>query len=126
MSVLWYSNYARHYNNHGRANVYTKDDAFIIELEAPGLGEQDFTINATSNEVSIHAEKEDEELPEDSRLLRRERPRGSFTRSFRFRDSLSIEDVSARVHNGLLILTLPKRSARSIPVTSATIPAVSV
>ena len=126
MSVLWYSNYARNYNNHGRANVYTKDDAFIIELEAPGLGEEDFTINATANEVSIHAEKEDEQLPEDSKLLRRERPRGSFTRNFRFRDSLSIEDVSATVRNGLLTLTIPKRSARKIPVTSTIVPAVSV
>jgi HSP20 family protein len=126
MSVLCYSNYARHYNNHGRANVYTNDDAFIIEIEAPGLSEEDFTINATNNEVSVHAEKEEDELPEESKLLRRERSRGSFTRSFRFRDSLNTEDVSATVSNGLLTLILPKKAARNIPVTSTIIPAVSV
>ena len=126
MSVLCYSNYARHYNNHGRANVYTNDNAFIIEIEAPGLSEDDFTINATTNEVSVHAKNEEKELPEDSKLLRRERSRGSFSRSFRFRDNLSTEDVSATVRNGLLTLILPKKAARSIPVTSTIVPAVSV
>lgn len=91
-------------------NIKESEEAFIVEMAAPGLDKNDFKISLNSGTLMISSEKKSEnEVKEDSRYSRREFSYQSFCRSFSLPESADAEKISARYDNGILLVNIPKR-----------------
>ncbi len=92
-------------------NVRESDDAFEIEVAAPGMRKSDFKVNLENNLLTISSEKKEEKKEEDKgRFTRREFSYQSFHRSFSVPESVvDGEKISAKYCEGVLCITLPKK-----------------
>ena len=90
-------------------NVHESKDAYHLEVSAPGLNKEDFTVNLDNGLLTISYEKKDEaKQTEDYKTLRREFNYRSFKRSFTLNDDVNAENIQAKYENGVLKVYLPK------------------
>ena len=93
-------------------NVVENEDAYHIEVAAPGLKKEDFRIDYDNCHLVISSEKEEEkEVAEDKKLtLRHEFCYHSFKRTFTIAEKVvDAEKISASYEDGILHINLPKR-----------------
>ena len=92
-------------------DVIEKDGNYILEAELPGFSKEELHIDLKNDILTISAShKEENEEKDNSKYLRRERRYSSYSRSFKVENVLP-EDISASYKNGILEITIPKRSA---------------
>ena len=94
------------------ADVEETDDAYIIDVELPGVAESDVNIEANGREVTVTGELKVRERK--GILRRRTRHVGEFEYSVTLPGDIDPENVDARMQNGVLTITVPK-SQRSKP-----------
>ena len=110
----WFNWPMNHNANSGSVpavNVKETNDAFELEVAAPGMSKQDFKVELDNNLLVISAQKEDkhEEQDEKGNYARREFSYQSFTRSFSLPERLvKGDEVVAKYHDGILHITVPK------------------
>jgi HSP20 family protein len=90
------------------ADAYETPDGFVVEVELPGVLEEDLELRATEHELIVRGERRPEAEARPDRFYRMERNLGGFARSFAFAESVDTERVSARFDDGLLQVFLPK------------------
>lgn len=92
-------------------NVKETDEAFEIEVAAPGMSKGDFKVNLENNLLTISSEKKEEKKEEEKgRFTRREFSYQSFQRSFTVPENLVEGDqITARYCDGILCVHLPKK-----------------
>lgn len=92
-------------------NVRETDDAFEIEVAAPGMSKEDFRVNMENNLLTISSEKKEEKKEEEKgRFSRREFSYQSFQRSFAIPENLvEGEQITAKYCDGILCISLPKK-----------------
>ena len=92
-------------------NVKESDEAFEIEVAAPGMTKEDFKVNLENNVLTISSEKKEERKHEEKgRYTRREFSYQSFQRSFTIPETLVEGDkITAKYYDGLLCIHLPKK-----------------
>ena len=99
-------------------NIKETNDAFEVEMAAPGMKKEDFRIELDNNMLLISSEKENQlEGDEASGYTRKEFSYQSFQRSFQLpKEVVDAEKIEARYENGLLHLVIPKKEeARQRP-----------
>ena len=92
-------------------NVKETDNAYTVELAAPGMTKEDFNVHINDEgNLIIKMEKKQEQKEEDksSRYLRREFSYTKFEQTLILPDDVKKEDIAARVENGVLTVELPK------------------
>jgi HSP20 family protein len=103
-----------------RIDVTENDKDYQVRAEMPGVKKEDVRINVDGNFVSIAAEvKKEREEKSEGRVLVRETYVGSASRGFSLAHEIDAQAVVAKLDNGMLTLTLPKREgagARAITV----------
>jgi HSP20 family protein len=78
------------------------------------VGKDDIDVRIDGNQVTISAElKKESEEKQGRRVLRSERQYGFASRSFTLASDIDDAASTAKVENGVLELTLPKRSKAS-------------
>jgi HSP20 family protein len=90
-------------------NVRENDQAYILDVVAPGMDKGDFKVNVDNNILTVSAEKKSETKDENERQVRREFNYKSFTRSFTIDDSIQADKIQAKYENGVLFIELPKK-----------------
>ncbi|TJZ54846.1 Hsp20/alpha crystallin family protein [Sphingobacterium olei] len=90
-------------------NITETQDAFSIELAAPGLQKSDFKINVDKNIISISVEKKDENEVEDKLYSKKEYSYTSFTRSFTLPDTVNYSSIDASYTDGILHVKIGKK-----------------
>ena len=91
-------------------NVKENNDAFIIEVAAPGMTKDNFEINYDNGRLTIGSELKNEKKDEGENYSRREFSYQSFQRSFTVPENIvSGEKISANYKDGILSINLPKR-----------------
>jgi len=90
-------------------NVKETDNAYLLEIVAPGMDKKDFKVNIDNSILTISAEKKLENKDENHRHVRREFNYKSFTRSFTVDDTIKSDNIQARYENGVLFIELPKK-----------------
>jgi HSP20 family protein len=91
-------------------NVKEDNDNFMIEVAAPGMTKEDFSINYDNGRLTVGSERKNEKKNEDENFTRREFSYQSFQRSFNVPENvISGDKISANYKDGILIITLPKR-----------------
>jgi HSP20 family protein len=92
-------------------NIKETNDAFDVEVAAPGMKKDDFKVELDGNMLTISSEKTDEaNEKEGERYSRREFSYQSFQRTFQLpKDVVDSDKIEARYENGLLHLVIPKK-----------------
>ncbi|NOU45789.1 MAG: Hsp20/alpha crystallin family protein [Bacteroidales bacterium] len=97
-------------------NIRENDDDFALELAAPGMKKEDFSIRLNNNVLTISAENKVENEEKTEKFTRREFAYGTFSRSFSLPKSIDLEKIKADYNNGILALTLPKREESKVMI----------
>ena len=93
------------------ANITETNDAFRVEMAAPGFEKQEFKIEEKDGYLHISGEHKVEKTEKDAKFTRREFQFASFKRAFALPDNVDTEKIAANYDNGMLKLTLPKLTA---------------
>ena len=107
---------------HGQpaANIWERDDALLVEMEVPGVKNEQIDISVAGDELSVKINRPEIEQ-EGVTYHRRERPVGALTRLLRLPIEVNSEKVEAELHDGVLKITLPKaESAKPRKINVAT------
>ena len=95
-----------------KMDVKEQGDNYLVHAELPGVKKEDIHVVVDGNQVSISAEiKQEKEVKEGERVLRSERYFGKVSRSFQLGQEIDDSKAAAKFNEGVLELTLPKRSA---------------
>lgn len=96
-------------NNSAPVNIRETENAYHIEVIAPGMDKGDFKVNIDNNVLTISAEKKSEANKETERMVRREFSYKSFARTFTLDDTIQSDNILAKYENGVLHIELPKK-----------------
>jgi HSP20 family protein len=91
------------------ANIFDNENAFIIEMSAPGFTKEDIRINLEQQTLTISAELKQQDEVQDEKYLRREFNQQNLNRSFVLPKSVDMDKITADYQNGILKITLPRR-----------------
>ena len=91
------------------ADIYENEHAFWLELAVPGFDKDDFIISASEHQLVLKAERQ-RTIPEEFTKLRKGSLSTTWERTFRFKQPINAESVEALVENGVLTLTIPKKT----------------
>ena len=95
-----------------KVDVKEKGGDYLVHAELPGIRKEDIHVNIDGPTVSISAErKQEKDVKEGERTLRTERYFGKVSRSFQLGQDIDEDKSSAKFNDGVLELTLPKKSA---------------
>ena len=95
-----------------RMNVVETASAYRVEAEMPGVAREDVRISVDRKRVSIEAEaKLTNEVAEGEKALLVERAARKFARVFTLAAEVDDAAAEAKLENGVLSLTLPKKAA---------------
>ncbi len=104
------SNYSSTNTSLPAVNIKETNDDFVIEVAAPGMKKEDFSINYDNGRLTISSDKEKEEEKGEDRYNRREFSYQCFCRSFEVADNvIDSKKIKAKYEDGVLYITLPKR-----------------
>ncbi|MDP6689386.1 MAG: Hsp20/alpha crystallin family protein [Alphaproteobacteria bacterium] len=97
------------------------DEAYIVEVELPGVKEEDIAIEQHGNMLVVKGHKHTSREEEDKNYYFSERTYGAFQRTFRLPADVEEGGIEATATDGVLTLRLPKRkdaeaAKRTIPV----------
>jgi HSP20 family protein len=105
-------------------NVTETKDNLVLTAELPGMREENVSIELENNVLTISGEKMEErtEGEEERRYHVWERSYGAFRRSFTLPRTVKADEITARFHNGVLTVDLPKAAeakGRKIEISKA-------
>jgi len=105
-------------------DMYETDEAFVAELDVPGTDAEGLNVVVSGATVTVSGERclpgdcEEGEGPADERpadvrppaYVRRERPHGRFSRRLTVPAGVEVDRITARLRNGVLVLSMPKKA----------------
>ena len=95
-------------------DVVESERGYTVKLEMPGVAKEDGKVAIEGRQITVQAQSErTEERKEGDRIVYRERSASSYARSFTLPVEVDQAESGAKLENGVLTLTLPKRGARS-------------
>jgi HSP20 family protein len=106
-----------------QAEAGATDEAYEIDLEIPGVDENDIEIFQNGDVLTVKGEKHATRKEEGRTYYFSERVYGAFQRSFRLPEDVDAAGIKAVCENGVLKLSLPKRpgkveTAKRIEITT--------
>jgi HSP20 family protein len=92
-----------------RVDVSENDKEYLVSAEIPGANKEDIRVSIDGNYVSISADIKKDKEEKHGRSLVRETYRGNVSRGFTLATDVDDKAAVAKLENGVLHLTLPKR-----------------
>ena len=91
-------------------NLAEDENSYTVDVVAPGYKKEDFKLKVNDDVLTISAESKNErtDANDGREYSRREYSCSSFTRSFRLPDNAKDDTISAKYHDGILEVTIPK------------------
>jgi HSP20 family protein len=89
-------------------NVKENEKNYEIEVAAPGMKKDNFSISVENRILTIGAEVKDEKEEKDNNYTRREFIATSFTRSFSLPENADENNIEAHYEDGILRVVVPK------------------
>lgn len=87
-------------------NIFETKDGYVLEAEMPGVNKNGLEITLEGNEMTILGHRS--VAPLGGEALFRESREADYRRVFELDPAIETGKISARMEQGLLILTLPK------------------
>jgi HSP20 family protein len=101
--------YRNEFRQAAPVNILETEKEYRLHVIAPGLAKEDFKISLENNLLTVAAEKKEETVNENEKLIRSEYKQAGFKRSFTVDEKIAADAISAQYVNGVLTITLPKR-----------------
>lgn len=96
-----------------------RDDSHVtLYFDVPGVEPDEIDVTAERHEITVEAQRR--WIDPDKKVLNRERAQGTFRRQVQLSDNLDVEQMDAKLENGVLMLMVPvaeKAKARKIDIT---------
>lgn len=113
----WQERLERLAAQHGTAwappvDVYETPDRYVLTAEVPGLAREQIEIGLEDNRLTIRGARAGTAADGPRHYHQVERGHGAFSRTFEFADAVASDDIIADLRDGVLTVTLPKRSPR--------------
>ena len=92
-------------------NVKESDNAYTVELAAPGMKKEDFNVHIDDEGnlvVKLESKQDHKEEDKNTRYLRREFSYSKYEQTLILPDDVKKDAISAKVENGVLTVELPK------------------
>src|SRR5688572_30253872 len=96
------------------ADAHETPDAYVVELEVPGLQRDDLDVHVEGSRLVVKGERRPAGQGRPERFYRMERTCGPFARTFTFVEMVDAERVTAHLKDGVLRLELPKARGRGL------------
>lgn len=90
-------------------DIYETKDAVCVRAELPGVDKDAVNVEVKDGVLALRGERKFEKEVKEENYHRVERSYGTFHRSFSLPSSVDGERVTARMKDGVLEVTLPKR-----------------
>ena len=95
-------------------NIRETEKDYEIQVAAPGMTKEDFHLDINENgELVISLEKKENKEQKDDKpkgaWLRREFSYASFSQRFVIPEDVELENIAAKMENGILSIDLPKK-----------------
>lgn len=91
-------------------NIRETENAYTVELMAPGFKKENFNIELENDLLTISSEVKNEKAEqEEGKYTRKEFSYTSFRRSFTLPETVNAEEINASYQDGILSVMLPKR-----------------
>jgi HSP20 family protein len=105
------SNFAGTNSTLPAVNIRENDDEYLIDVAAPGMKKENFTVNYENGRLTISSEEKNEnKAKSEEKYTRREFRYMSFQRTFTIPENVvDGEKIQAGYNEGILHITLPKR-----------------
>ena len=94
-----------------RVDVFGDDKQYEISLDVPGMTEDNLNIEVAGDMLMIKGKIEHESENKDKKFYRVERSYGSFQRTLSLPDDVDVDEIVAKLDNGVLRLVIPRREA---------------
>jgi HSP20 family protein len=92
------------------ADIEETDDAYVVDLDLPGVQPGDINLEVRENELRVTGEIKEKER---KGILRRQtRPVGQFEHVIALPGEVDPDKVEAKLHDGVLTVRVPKSQAR--------------
>lgn len=88
-------------------DIHASNDEIVFAIDLPGVGKGDVTIAVDETDTLVITGKNTHQEPGNPVLQQFEV--GNFYRAFQLSDDYAKDRISARLENGLLVVTIPKR-----------------
>jgi HSP20 family protein len=92
-------------------DIYETEDRYVVTAEVAGLSRDDLQIQVQEGKLTLRGERQAAEQS-SVRYERVERGHGRFARAFVLPHAVDASAVTADLQNGVLTITVPKRSDR--------------
>ncbi len=90
-------------------DIFEDDSAFHASIEMPGVDKNEIRVSCSGGNVTINADVARSSHGE-GHWVQHERRTGTYVRSISFRDQVQTDQISASYEDGILNLTIPKKS----------------
>lgn len=98
-------------------NIIEAEEKFKVEIAAPGLAKDDFTVKITNDNlltVNVKQENKNEEKDKEGRYLRKEFSYTQFQQNLILPENVDKDKIEAKVCNGVLEICIPKKNPDKI------------
>ena len=89
-------------------NTREDDNAYVIELDLPGIKKEDIEITTEDNVLTVSGERKYKEELKEEDYYKIESRYGKFSRSFTLPEKVDIEKIHAEAKDGVLEVVIPK------------------
>jgi HSP20 family protein len=103
------------YNFNPSCEVREDKGVFLLKVDLPGVPKEAIKIDLHDNRLTISGERSEEKKTEekDAKTHFTEMFYGSFTRTMTFPVAVDAEKTEARYENGVLTMSIPKKTAQN-------------
>jgi HSP20 family protein len=89
-------------------DIFETEAGATIKVDLPGMEKTDVSVEVKENILTIKGDRKTETAVKEDQYYRRERPSGSFQRSFAMRTMIAPDRIKASFKNGVLTIDIPK------------------
>jgi HSP20 family protein len=89
-------------------NTREEENAYVIELDVPGIKKEDIEITTEDNILTISGERKYNDGVNEDDYYKIESVYGKFARSFTLPEKVDVENINATTKDGVLEVVIPK------------------
>lgn len=90
-------------------DIRETETEYTLEVELPGIGENDIDISVKDNLLTLKAGKEEKKESKEDKFLVSERRKAVYKRSFVLPNDINGSEIKAKYSDGVLELQIPKK-----------------
>jgi|GEM_PF-3215650 len=92
-------------------DLQSKEGKYLLKVELPGVREDEVSLEINHNTLTLRGEKKTEAKTGDGDYTQIERSFGSFRRDIRFDEDVDVEQVDAKLKDGVLLVEVKKKDS---------------